>query len=255
MTFPKALQLASVLIVILAAPDVEAAVVKGVVVLNEWGGPPAAGVEVRAAGVEGTAVTDREGRFLLSLPQLQPGDAVTLELHLEDSEVVNEVELEQNVAEDPDRSQVTLLLCRKGNRREMVVRLFRLKARECVQSQIDRRRHEIEKQGGSGLAELPDLQRVLDQVNAMIPPIAEDLADHLGFPASGKERLAARRCLNGEVDSAIAALEEGGRPSPASEPRDSGGEDTPESARDAARRHRIRGSSTHVSVTLTSLRV
>ncbi|NTW35920.1 MAG: hypothetical protein HGB17_07285, partial [Syntrophobacteraceae bacterium] len=202
---------------LLAAPHSEAAVVKGLVVLNELGGPPAAGVEVSAAGCEGAAVTDREGRFLLSFPQLQPGNSLNLELHLEDFEVVNDVELEQDLTEDPDRSQVNLLLCRKGNRREMARRLFRLKAHECVQGQFDRQHRELEKQQGGGLAELPNLQRAFDQLNAVLPAIAEDLADHLDRHASREERLAARCFLNGRVDSAIAAFVEGGRPSPASD--------------------------------------
>ncbi len=81
-----------------AVLDVHAAVLKGLVLANELGGPPVAGVEIVATDGEGRAVTDAAGAFVLSFPDKHPGDIVKLTARREGHEVVNDIQLEHSLS-------------------------------------------------------------------------------------------------------------------------------------------------------------
>ena len=190
-----------------AASRVEAASLRGALVLNENGGPPAAGIEVRAAGSESPGVADADGRFSLSFPALGPGDTVVLEIGDDSREVVNDLALEQVLAEDPDESPAVLLICRKGNRREMAGRLARRVAEETLEDHFRARLSELEKQQGDGLSAMPELQKGFDQASASLPILADQLTDQMleaGWPT---QRKAMRLFLGGKIRPAIDALD------------------------------------------------
>ncbi len=67
----------------------QAAVLKGVVLAEELGGPPAAGVEIVPTEGAAPVVTDAGGAFTLVFPDKQAGDTVLLTVRSEGREVVN----------------------------------------------------------------------------------------------------------------------------------------------------------------------
>src|SRR5512139_2775364 len=67
----------------------QTAVLKGLVVSDELGGPPVAGVEIATADGEARAVTDAAGSFTLLFPDRHAGDIVKLSVRREGREVVN----------------------------------------------------------------------------------------------------------------------------------------------------------------------
>ncbi len=113
-----------------AVIEAQAAVLKGLVLANELGGPPVAGVEIVTTDGEVRAVTDAKGSFTLLFPDKHAGDIVKLTVRSEGREVVNDVQLEHSLGEEPEGGPLVLLLCREGNREEMARRMVLLHGRE-----------------------------------------------------------------------------------------------------------------------------
>lgn len=102
--------LAIALLAFLPGAAMEAATLKGVVFENELGGPPVANVEVAAVAGANPTVSDSLGRFTLSFPKKQPGEAIRVVVQKAGHEVVNEVQLEMPLPADPDARPLTILL-------------------------------------------------------------------------------------------------------------------------------------------------
>ncbi len=102
------------------------ALLRGVVLSNELGGPPMGNIEVSAL-VGNTNNTDANGKFTFSFPNRKPGDTVRLIVRKEGYVVANEIQLEVTLPANPEEKPAIFLLCKEGDREEMARRFYRLK--------------------------------------------------------------------------------------------------------------------------------
>ena len=160
---------------LLAATNAKAADLYGKVVENELGGPPMVGIEIGAAGANPTA-TGSLGLFRLALPRRQPGETVSLTVHKEGYEVVNDVQLEVTLLLKPEDRPLILLLCRPKLCEEMRRRFYRLKGREIADASFQRRTRELEESNQATDTERTRLQKERDTANAAAEKLAEELA-------------------------------------------------------------------------------
>src|SRR5947199_291327 len=107
------------------------AVLRGVVLSNELGGPPMGNIEVSAL-VGNTNNTDANGKFTFSFPNKKPGDTVRLIVRKEGYVVVNDIQLELTLPADPEERPAIILLCKEGDREEMARRFYKLKSVEAI---------------------------------------------------------------------------------------------------------------------------
>src|SRR5262245_51737768 len=97
--------------VIVASKMQATAVLRGMVLSNELGGPPIGNVEVSAvAGNPNT--TGADGRFMFTFPNRKPGDMIRLVVRKEGYVVVNDIQLELTLPANPDERLAIILLCK-----------------------------------------------------------------------------------------------------------------------------------------------
>jgi tetratricopeptide (TPR) repeat protein len=190
-----------------AATNAEAAELHGKVVENEFGGSPMAGIEIGAAGANPT-VTGSLGLFHLELPSRKPGETVSLTIRKEGYEVVNDIQLEITLLLKPEDRPLTLLLCRPRLCEEMRRRFYRLKGMQAVEASYQRQLRELEQSKQATIAELAQLKEERDAALAAAERAAEELARTR--PAEGSEmyQKAFRLFLDGQVNEALAVLDE-----------------------------------------------
>src|ERR1700756_3193831 len=139
------------------------AVVRGVVLSNELGGPPMGNIEVSAVAGN-TNNTDANGKFTFSFPNKKPGDTVRLIVRKEGYVVVNDIQLELILPADPEERPVIILLCKEGDREEMTRRFFKLKSVEAIDETYKKKLQEAQK---ASAAELAKLREERDQAKAI----------------------------------------------------------------------------------------
>lgn len=161
-----------------------------------------AGIEVSTADGQVRSATDAGGAFTLLLPDKHSGDSVTLKIHSEGHEVVNDLQLEQTLAQEAEGGPVVLLLCKAGNREEMVRRLVLLMAVKAIGETYQKRLKELEKEKEKGLEGLPDLRRRLYQAEAAFAATSMMLARQTVNRSSRLHRLAMGSFLQGQLDRA-----------------------------------------------------
>jgi hypothetical protein len=124
----------------LAAPQIiPAATLKGIILLNEIGGPPLPNVEITTATGANPAATKSNGAFSLDFPAKTPGDTVQLIIRKTGYSVVNKYQLVVTLTSNPDDHLVTLLLCRTPDLEEMARRFYGLKSREAIEREYTER--------------------------------------------------------------------------------------------------------------------
>jgi len=187
--------------------EVQAAMLKGLVLADELGGPPVAGVEIVTTDGEARAVTDAGGSFTLLFPDRHAGDNVKLTARKEGREVINDIQLEHSLGEEFEGGPLVLLLCREGNREEMARRLVLLMAVKAIDESYGRRLKELEEQKENALAGLPDLRRRLYQADDALATIPRTLARRNGDRSSGLYRQAMRFFLEGKIERALGIFE------------------------------------------------
>jgi len=185
----------------------QAAVLKGVVLAEELGGPPAAGVEIDPTEGAKPVVADAGGAFTLVFPDKQAGDTVLLTVRSEGREVVNDFELEQVLVDEPQGSPVVLLLCQAGNRDEMRRRLVLLLVVKAIGEHYQRRLKAIEDHSENALEGLLELRRWLYEAEAALATIPATLVKLWDEGFSGPCRQAMRLFLEGQLDRALEVLE------------------------------------------------
>src|SRR6266566_3177697 len=179
-----------------------AAVLRGVVLSNELGGPPMGNIEVSAL-VGNTNNTDANGKFTFSFPNKKPGDTVRLIVRKEGYVVVNDIQLELTLPADPEERPAIILLCKQGDREEMARRFYKLKSVEAIDKTY---RKKFEEAQNASAAELAKLGQERDQDKEAAEEVAERLAKQK--PGIGSEiyRTAMRLFLEGKVDQALVTL-------------------------------------------------
>ena len=110
-----------------------ASVLKGVVKENELGGSPMANVEISAPGANATK-TGPDGQFILSFPEMKPGETVLVSVNKAGYVVVNDIQLEQSLPADPKAKLLVIFICRPSRREEMARRFNHLASWEAIEA-------------------------------------------------------------------------------------------------------------------------
>ena len=131
---------------------------RGVVLLNELGGPPMGNIEVSAV-VGNTNNTDANGKFTFAFPNRKPGDTVRLIVRKEGYVVVNDIQLELTLPADPDERPAIILLCKEGDREEMARRFYKLKSVEAIDETYKKKLEEAQNASAAELARLASRTR------------------------------------------------------------------------------------------------
>src|SRR6266478_5784948 len=193
----------TILAMVVVVSKVQAATgLRGVVLVNELGGPPMGNVEVSA--VEGNPNnTGADGKFTFTFPNRNPGNTVRLIVRKERYVVVNDIQLELTLPSDPEERPAIILLCKEWDREEMARRFYRLKSLEAIDETY---RKKFEEAQNASAAELARLRQERDQAKDAAEKMAEGLAKQK--PGGGSElyRTAMRLFLDGKVDQALITL-------------------------------------------------
>jgi tetratricopeptide (TPR) repeat protein len=180
------------------------AVLKGVVLENEVGGPPAPNVQVTSAGAN-PANTGTDGQFRLAFPQMKPGDAVRLVAAKAGYVVVNDVQMEQALPANPDARPLLILICRQVVREEMARRYYRLRSLEAIEANYQKRLGELQSTNSEAIARL---QKERDQAKITADKAAQELARVQPGQTSELYNQAMRLFLDGQIDPALKVLDE-----------------------------------------------
>src|SRR6266436_879703 len=175
------------------------AVLRGVVLSNELGGPPIGNVEVSAVGANPNN-TDANGVFTFTFPSKKPGETVRLIVRKQGYVVVNEIQLEVTLPADPQERPAILLLCKEGDREEMARRFYRLKLVAGADETYKKEAQHADP------AELGKLQQERDQAKKAADKRAEEFAKQEPGVGSELYRKAMRLFLDGKVDEALVTL-------------------------------------------------
>src|SRR5438093_1155906 len=178
------------------------AVLRGVVLSNELGGPPMGNIEVSAL-VGNTNNTDANGKFTFSFPNKKPGDTVRLIVRKEGYVVVNDIQLELTLPADPEERPAIILLCKEGDREEMGRRFYKLKSVEAIDETYKKKLQDAQ---NASAAELAKLSQERDQAKGATDTVVEGLAKQKPGVGSELYRTTTRLFLDGKVDRALVAL-------------------------------------------------
>lgn len=198
--------LASAAILLLACAWAQASNLKGIVVVNELGGQPIENVVVGAAGANPTA-TDSLGKFTLEFPGKRSGEAIRLIVKKEGFEVVNDVQLELALPADADAKQITIVVCKIGDREVMAARFYRLKSLEAIEAHYKKQVNELQKTQRATDEEIAKLQRERDQARALAESAVEGLATEKPGNTSELYQTAMRLFLDGRTEEALQVLD------------------------------------------------
>ena len=178
------------------------AVLRGVVLSNELGGPPMGNIEVSAL-VGNTNNTDANGKFTFSFPNKKPGDTVRLIVRKEGYVVVNDIQLELTLPADPEERPAIILLCKEGDREEMGRRFYKLKSVEAIDETYKKK---VQDAQNASAAELAKLRQERDQAKGATDKVVEGLAKQKPGGRSELYRTTTRLFLDGKVDRALVTL-------------------------------------------------
>jgi Tfp pilus assembly protein PilF len=180
------------------------AVLKGLVLENEVGGPPASGVQITSTGANPTTTGD-DGQFTLGFPGKQPGDPVRLAAAKAGYVVVNDVQLEQMLPVNPDAKPLLILVCRQASREEMARRYYRLRGLDAIEADYRKRLAELQSTGSEAIGHL---RQERDQARSAAEKAAEDLARAKPGQTSELYNRAMRLFLDGQIEQALKILGE-----------------------------------------------
>src|SRR5439155_1447614 len=179
------------------------AVLRGVVLSNELGGPPMGNIEVSAL-VGNTNNTDANGKFTFSFPNKKPGDTVRLIVRKEGYVVVNDIQLELTLPADPEERPAIILLCKEGDREEMGRRFYKLKSVEAIDETYKKK---VQNAQNASAAELAKLRQERDQAKALDETYKKKLQDAQNASAAELAKLSQERDqAKGATDTVVEGL-------------------------------------------------
>jgi tetratricopeptide (TPR) repeat protein len=150
-------------------------VIKGVILVNEMGGPPVARVKVSAVGAAPTE-TGESGNFTLQFPGRQPGETIQIIISRPGYVVVNWFDLRVTLPKNPDTQLLTLLICKEEEREEQARRFYRLKSDETIEATYKRRVQELEETNQKTEAAMAQLREERDQAGTVAQKTSNELA-------------------------------------------------------------------------------
>src|SRR5262249_28677388 len=175
-------RLLAVIVIAAVVSNVQAAaILRGVVLANEVGGPPMGNVEVSAISGNPNN-TGADGQFTFKFPNKSPGDTVRLVTRKEGYVVVNWVQLDVTLPSNPDERLSLIVLCKEGDYEEMARRFYKLKTGEAIDETY---RKKFEATQHASAAELAKLRQERDKAKEAAAKAAEALAKQT--PGAGSE--------------------------------------------------------------------
>jgi tetratricopeptide (TPR) repeat protein len=187
---------------------VDAATLKGVILANELSGSPSENVAVDAISGTNLTISDLSGKFTLEFPHRRIGDTVRIIVKKEGYVVVNDIQLETVLPADADAAPLTIILCKEADREEMARRFYRLKSFDVIEETYQRKVRELEEAHQADATALASLQQERDQAKASAENLAEEMAKNQPGQSSELYKQAQRLFLVGNIDEAIALLDD-----------------------------------------------
>jgi len=174
----------------------------GVVLANELSGPPMANVQVSTISANPN-ITDSNGEFLFVFPNRSPGDTVRLIAQKDGYVVVNEIQLEVTLPNNPDERPTIIILCKEGEREQWARRFYRL---ALVSSINEAYQKKFAAAQNASAVELARLRQQQEEGKYVAENLAEKLAKRGAKGAPQTYGTAAQLFLSGNVDQALLTL-------------------------------------------------
>lgn len=193
-----------ILLLLVFGPYSDAAVLRGVVILNQLEGPGMAGVAVSADGAAPT-ITDSDGRFELEFPNRRPGDAVEIMVNKADYQVIHSILLQQMLPADPQAPRIKVLIAKEGDREAMAKQFFRLKGAE-AEKNYKRRLEELKNRNQIDSAVSTQLKENFEQVKRAPERAAEELTKRKSDSGSEMYKKALQLFVNGQFERSLEVL-------------------------------------------------
>jgi tetratricopeptide (TPR) repeat protein len=153
-----------------------ATTVKGFILENEMGGRPLNNVRVSAIGADPVSLSLLDGRFVLELPNKQPGEMVQLFVQKSGMAVVNYFELRFNLPKDANAEPLILLLSKEDERQEMLRRYYRLDRFDPIEQSYREKLKDLQAKNQATEAAKEQLRIERDRARAAELHTAEELA-------------------------------------------------------------------------------
>lgn len=143
-----------------------------------------------------------------SFPKLEPGDTTKVSTVREGWAVVNEIELERELPEDPDRRPLTILVSKAPERQHWALRYYRMRGGEVIEAEYERRLHELQQGRADTAQERENLRRGRDQARLQADRLAWKLSEAGPGEPDADVRRAETLFLEREIDEALELLSE-----------------------------------------------
>jgi tetratricopeptide (TPR) repeat protein len=194
---------------VLAAGQTTGAKLKGIIIANEIGGPPLGGITIAAGDDANPTASDPiKGTFTFVFPKKRPGQTAHIYVKTEGYAVVNDVQLEVNLPDDPDSHPLTIVVCKSPLQEEMRSRFYRVKGNQAIDTGYTKRIKELEDRHMADAASIEQLTKERDQAKAAASNAAEEFAKLDFNKTSELYRRAMQTFLAGDVQSAVQLLDE-----------------------------------------------
>jgi hypothetical protein len=147
-------------LILAVVAEARAAIVKGTVILDEVGGRPIANVQIiDSAHTGGPWSSGSDGGFTLDYPARHVGQRVRLLVNKEGYVVLNDVQLDLALPDDPDANPLQVIICKEADREEMARRFYRLKSSDAIEETYRKHVNELEDTQQATAAALIRLQQ------------------------------------------------------------------------------------------------
>ena len=195
-------------LLLLTNSPLNAATLKGVILVNELSGSPIENVEVDTPSGAKHTESDSSGRFTLEFPQRRVGDLVRVLVKKEGYVVVNGVQLQSRILADADAKPLIIILAKEADLEEMAHRFYRLKSFEAIEETYKKRFEELQSKHIADAAAIAELKQERNQAKAAAEKASEGLARYQSGRSSELYQDAKRLFLDGKIDAAIELLDD-----------------------------------------------
>jgi tetratricopeptide (TPR) repeat protein len=200
----------SVALIVSALFPVHAAVLTGVVIEDQVGGPGIDNVPISIdeAAAGNSTLSKDGGKFTFTFPDKHPGETVHLRVNKEGYAVVNDVQLEAVLTSDPDANLLTIILCPEAERGKWAGLLYRVTSDKAIETTYQEELKVLQDDRRADAASIARLRQERDQAEAVAGKAAEELAGNPPGQGSERYRQAKRLFLDGKLKEAIQLLDD-----------------------------------------------
>jgi len=188
--------------------------IKGLVVINENHGQPAANVAISVDGQH--RVTPNDGSFNISFSERKPGETVRLIVKSPNWVVVNAYAMDHTLAINPDvLPPFEILIAKPSDRERMALKYYQIQGSQTVEQQLKLKLAELEGKSSATTAERSwhqqEVNRLLQERDIALKQI-QYLAQELAIGRSGEDSAVYNHALtlflDGKIDKALELLSE-----------------------------------------------